>query len=201
MNLETLSVMRTIKPNMVACSAIAISAMLAFSSSANAEPQQINIIDVAGNLALTQKIFENYQAAHPDAISRFTFTKAPAPELAGKIQAMQKAGRMDTDIVLTGTDGLAAGMEMDVWENLTIPSEKFGNPDDILSPGALGLQKLAQMNGIVIAYSQQGPFIEYAPDRVAEMPANADELLAWCKANPNKLIYARPANSGAGVPS
>lgn len=198
MNLETLSVMRTIKPNMVACSAIAISAMLAFSSSANAEPQQINIIDVAGNLALTQKIFENYQAAHPDAISRFTFTKAPAPELAGKIQAMQKAGRMDTDIVLTGTDGLAAGMEMDVWENLTIPSEKFGNPDDILSPGALGLQKLAQMNGIVIAYSQQGPFIEYAPDRVAEMPANADELLAWCKANPNKLIYARPANSGAG---
>lgn len=198
MNLETLSVMRTIKPNMVACSAIAISAMLAFSSSANAEPQQINIIDVAGNLALTQKIFENYQAAHPDAISRFTITKAPAPELAGKIQAMQKAGRMDTDIVLTGTDGLAAGMEMDVWENLTIPSEKFGNPDDILSPGALGLQKLAQMNGIVIAYSQQGPFIEYAPDRVAEMPANADELLAWCKANPNKLIYARPANSGAG---
>lgn len=198
MNLETLSVMRTIKPNMVACSMIAISAMLAFSSSANAEPQQINIIDVAGNLALTQKIFENYHAAHPDAISRFTFTKAPAPELAGKIQAMQKAGRMDTDIVLTGTDGLAAGMEMDVWENLTIPSEKFGNPDDILSPGALGLQKLAQMNGIVIAYSQQGPFIEYAPDRVAEMPANADELLAWCKANPNKLIYARPANSGAG---
>lgn len=198
MHLETLSVMRTIKPNMVACSVIAISAMLAFSSSANAEPQQINIIDVAGNLALTQKIFENYQAAHPDAISRFTFTKAPAPELAGKIQAMQKAGRMDTDIVLTGTDGLAAGMEMDVWENLTIPSEKFGNPDDILSPGALGLQKLAQMNGIVIAYSQQGPFIEYAPDRVAEMPANADELLVWCKANPNKLIYARPANSGAG---
>ncbi|WP_439631251.1 extracellular solute-binding protein [Shinella sp.] len=165
---------------------------------ARAEPQQINIIDVAGNLALTQTIFENYKAAHPDAVSRFTFTKAPAPELAGKIQAMQNAGRLDVDIVLTGTDGLAAGMEMNVWEDLSSASADFGKPEDILSPGALGLQNLAKMNGIVIAYSQQGPFIEYAPDRVEDVPGSAEALLAWCKANPNKLIYARPANSGAG---
>ncbi|KVK54230.1 ABC transporter substrate-binding protein [Agrobacterium deltaense] len=166
--------------------------------SVSAQPQQINIIDVAGNLALTQKIFENYKAAHPDAISRFTFTKAPAPELAGKLQAMQNAGRLDVDIVLTGTDGLAAGMETGVWEDLTASVSAFGNPDNILSPGAIGLQKLAKMNGIVIAYSQQGPFIEYAPDRVKAAPTTAQELLAWCKANPNKLVYARPANSGAG---
>lgn len=165
---------------------------------AKADPQQINIIDVAGNLALTQKIFENYKAAHPEAVSRFTFTKAPAPELAGKIQAMQKAGRLDVDIVLTGTDGLAAGMEMNVWEDLTAASATFGKPDDVLSPGALGLQKLANMNGMVLAYSQQGPFVEYAPQKVKTVPKSAQELLAWCKANPNKLVYARPANSGAG---
>ncbi|EPR21274.1 hypothetical protein L905_07225 [Agrobacterium sp. TS43] len=179
---------------------LALTSTCAFSVpvSVSAQPQQINIIDVAGNLALTQKIFENYKAAHPDAISRFTFTKAPAPELAGKLQAMQNAGRLDVDIVLTGTDGLAAGMETGVWEDLTASTSTFGNPDDILSPGAIGLQKLAKMNGIVIAYSQQGPFIEYAPDRVKAAPTTAQDLLAWCKANPNKLVYARPANSGAG---
>src|SRR3974390_2107596 len=74
-------------------------------------PIVINIIDVAGNLALTQKAIENYRKAHPELVSRFTFTKAPAPELAGKIKAQQGAGRVDIDLVLTGTDGLAAGIE------------------------------------------------------------------------------------------
>ena len=31
-----------------------------------------------------------------------------------------------------------------------------------------------------------------------QVPTTPQELLAWCKANPNKLIYARPANSGPG---
>ena len=29
-------------------------------------------------------------------------------------------------------------------------------------------------------------------------PGSAEELLAWAKANPNKFLYARPANSGPG---
>ena len=29
-------------------------------------------------------------------------------------------------------------------------------------------------------------------------PTTAEELLAWAKENPNKFIYARPANSGPG---
>jgi len=43
-----------------------------------------------------------------------------------------------------------------------------------------------------------GPLIEYNPDKVKQVPTTPQELLAWCKANPNKLIYARPANSGPG---
>src|ERR1700739_2809523 len=49
-------------------------------------PQTINVIDVAGNLALTQKAIEKYRADHAKTVSRITFTKAPAPELAGKIK-------------------------------------------------------------------------------------------------------------------
>ena len=34
--------------------------------------------------------------------------------------------------------------------------------------------------------------------RSSRPPTTPQELLAWCKANPNRLIYARPANSGPG---
>ena len=36
------------------------------------------------------------------------------------------------------------------------------------------------------------------PDKVKTVPTTAEELLAWAKANPNRFIYARPANSGPG---
>jgi putative spermidine/putrescine transport system substrate-binding protein len=36
------------------------------------------------------------------------------------------------------------------------------------------------------------------PDRVKTPPASAEELLAFTKANKNRFMYARPANSGPG---
>ncbi len=52
----------------------------------------LNVVDVAGNLALTQDAIENYRAKHPNLVSRITFTKAPAPELPGKIKVEAKIG-------------------------------------------------------------------------------------------------------------
>ena len=63
----------------------------------------------AGDLALTQDAIEAYQKKHPQLVAKINFTKAPAPELPGKLKAMQGAGRSDIDLVLTGTDFLAAG--------------------------------------------------------------------------------------------
>src|SRR6476469_3050145 len=74
-------------------------------------PVTINIVDVAGNLALTQDAFELYAKKNPTKVSKFVFTKAPSPELPGKLKAMQGAGRSDIELVLTGTDFLAAGVE------------------------------------------------------------------------------------------
>jgi putative spermidine/putrescine transport system substrate-binding protein len=162
-------------------------------------PQTINIIDVAGNLALTQKAIEKYRQQNPKAVSRFTFTKAPAPELAGKIKAQQNAGRVDIDLVLTGTDGLAAGIEQGLWVQL-LPqyAAKFPNLEASYLPGAANMQKLAENQGIVVTYYPSGPLLEYAPERVKDVPNSAESLLAWCKANPGKFMYARPANSGPG---
>ncbi|MCW2240247.1 ABC transporter substrate-binding protein [Azospirillum canadense] len=163
------------------------------------EPVTINVIDVAGNLALTQKAIENYRKANPTRVSRFTFTKAPAPELAGKIKAQQNAGRVDIDLVLTGTDGLAAGIEQGLWTPL-LPNyaEKFPNLEANYLPAAGKMQGLAGNQGIVVTYYPSGPLLEYAPERVKTPPKTPDELLAWCKANPGKFMYARPANSGPG---
>ncbi len=73
----------------------------------------LNILDVAGNLQLTQPMIDDFVQQHHDVISKVTYSKAPAPELSGKIKAQQNANRVDIDLVLTGTDGLAAGQRRD----------------------------------------------------------------------------------------
>ncbi len=162
-------------------------------------PVVINIVDVAGNLALTQPAFQAYAKAKPNVVSKFNFTKAPAPELPGKIKAQQDANRVDIDLVLTGLDGLSAGIDQKLWVEL-LPKYASALPklDDVLLPGAAKIQTLTKGQGIIVIYSPGGPIIEYAPERVKQVPTTAEELLAWTKANPNRFIYARPANSGPG---
>lgn len=164
----------------------------------SASPVQIGVIDVAGNLALTQKIFDSYASANKDKLSRFTFTRSPAPELAGKIRAMQAAKRVELHIVLTGLDGIAAGIEQGVWQDLSPYYAQLGNPADLYTGGAAAIQKQAGGNGMLIAFSPQGPLLEYIPARVAAPPKTLEDLLAWTRAHPNKFFYARPANSGPG---
>ena len=162
-------------------------------------PVSLNVIDVAGNLALTQKAFELYAKNKPNLVSKFNFSKAPAPELPGKIKAQQSANRVDIDLVLTGTDALAAGLDQDIWVDLL---GKYGSAlpklDDILLKGAALMQPLAKGKGVIVAYYPSGPLLEYMPGAVKTPPTTAEELLAWAKAHPNKFLYARPANSGPG---
>lgn len=162
-------------------------------------PLSITVVDVAGNLALTQKAFEAYRRAKPEMVGRFVFTKAPAPELPSKLRAQQAANRVDIDIVLTGSDGLAAGIEQKLWVEL-LPGHAGVLPklEDVLLPGALKMQGLAQNQGIIVSYSPGGPILEYMPDRVKTPPTGTEELLGWVRANPNRFMYARPANSGPG---
>ena len=74
-------------------------------------PVTLNFVDVAGNLALTQKAIEAYRDKNPKLVAKINFTKAPAPELPGKIKAQQDANRVDIDGVLTGIDALSAGVD------------------------------------------------------------------------------------------
>jgi putative spermidine/putrescine transport system substrate-binding protein len=187
-----------------AAAGIVASALLPGAASAQmpalpTSPVTINVVDVAGNLALTQDAIEAYQKSHGSVVSKINLTKAPAPELPGKLKAMQGAGRSDIDLVFTGTDFLAAGIEQGVLlQILPNYSAKFPNLMANYQPAAAEMQKLAGNYGVAVTFMPAGPLLEYNPDKVKQVPTTPQELLAWCKANPNRLIYARPANSGPG---
>ncbi|MBA2266324.1 MAG: ABC transporter substrate-binding protein, partial [Chloroflexi bacterium] len=67
---------------------------------------------MAGNLQLTQSMIDAFVAANPDRVAGVNYDQAPSPELAGRIQAQQEGNNLQTDLVLTGTDALSAGIEL-----------------------------------------------------------------------------------------
>ena len=166
---------------------------------APASPLTINVVDVAGDLALTQGAIEAYQQKNPKLVAKVNFTKAPAPELPAKLKAMQAAGRSDIDLVLTGVVALSAGIDQGLWVKvLPDHAAKFPSVLDNYLPAARKMQDLSQGEALVVTFMPAGPLLEYNRDKGKQAPTTPQELLAWCKANPNRFGYARPANSGPG---
>jgi putative spermidine/putrescine transport system substrate-binding protein len=162
-------------------------------------PVTLNVVDVAGQLQLTQAAIQAYATANPKLVSKIAFSQAPAPELPGKIKAQQDAGRVDIDLVLTGTDGLSAGIDQKLWVPLVSDyAEALPDLKSIYLPGALKMQGLAQDQAVCVVFCPAGPILEWMPDAVKTPPKTAQELLDWTKAHPKRFIYARPANSGPG---
>ncbi|PWL17605.1 ABC transporter substrate-binding protein [Falsochrobactrum shanghaiense] len=162
------------------------------------KPVLITVMDVGGALALSQPAFEEYAKKFPERASQIVFAKAPVTELAGKLKAQQSANRVDIDLVLTGSDGLASGLANETWQKI-LPeyNDRFPGLEENYEPAALALHKVqGDGYGVVVNYYPSGPLIEYMEDRVAKVPTTAEELLAWAKENPGRFMYARPTNSG-----
>jgi putative spermidine/putrescine transport system substrate-binding protein len=171
-------------------------------SSVPAKPKQpvtLNILDVAGNLQLTQGMIDNFVKANPDVVSKVTYTKGTAPQMPGKLKAQQQAGNVQTNLVLTGTDGLSAGISQDLLVKV-LPDyqDRFPGLMENYQPPAAAMEGLAQGHGIALVYYPSGPLLEYNPTKVSNPPTSPQELLAWAKAHPGRFQYAQPANSGPG---
>lgn len=183
-----------------ASSLAALSAGGAFAQGAPASPVALNIIDVAGNLQLTQAAIEKFAKDNPKLISRLNFSRAPSPELPAKLKAQQDANRVDIDMVLTGpgamSDGIQQGLWIDVWKSHTAALPKA---EEVYHEQALMMQRnFGQNEGVAVVYSPSGPLFEYAADRLKTVPKTAEEFLAYVKQNKNRFTYARPLNSGPG---
>jgi putative spermidine/putrescine transport system substrate-binding protein len=162
-------------------------------------PVSLNVIDVAGQLQLTQAAMQAYAKAHPKLVSQISFSQAPAPELPGKLKAQQDAGRVDIDLVLTGNDALSAGVDQKLWiQIVTDYAADLPDLKEIYLPGAWNMQALAQNQGVCVVFCPGGPILEYMPNAVKEPPTTIEELLEWTRAHPRRFEYARPANSGPG---
>ena len=162
-------------------------------------PVELNVLDVAGNLQLTQGMIDEFVQKNPDIVSAVNYTKATAPEMPGKLLAEQRGGESQTHLVLTGTDGLASVIEQElVLELLPDFESRFPKLEENYLPAAADMQELAQGQGITVTFYPSGPLLEYDPNLVADPPTSPEELLEWAKANPGKFQYAQPANSGPG---
>jgi len=183
-------------PSSPASSASSAPASLAQTPS---KPVTLNILDVAGNLQLTKPAIEAFKGKYPQIVADVTTSTGTSPDLAPKVQAQQQAGNVQIQLVLTGTDGLSAGITKGLWTNLKPYYDSFF--PGLMSnyqPGADTMATLAQDQGIEVVWYPSGPLLEYNPATVKTPPASPDELLAWAKANPGKFQYAVPRNSGPG---
>lgn len=163
-------------------------------------PVQLHIIDVAGNLKLTQPMIDSFVAENPDIISGVTYETAGAPDLVGTLKPQVDSGDLKIDLVLSGTDAMSAGIAEDLWIPVVDEfGDRLGNMADYI-PEAATMQDLSEGYGVLTVYTPSGPLLWFNPDSVdeADVPTTPEELLEWAKANPNKFGYPRPANSGVG---
>lgn len=184
----------------VMAGAAGLAALKAGGALAQSAPVALNIIDVAGNLQLTQIAIEKFARDNPKLISRLNFSRAPSPELPAKLKAQQAANRVDIDLVLTGpgamSDGIQQGLWVDVWKS---HAKDLPKPEEVYHEQALMMQRnFGQNEGVAVVYSPSGPLFEYAPERLKTVPKTAADLLAYVKQNPKRFTYARPVNSGPG---
>ena len=160
-------------------------------------PLTLNIVDVGGAFNLLQTAIESYSLQNPNV--KFNFKKATAVELPKTLAAVTLTNSGDIDMVLGGTDILATGIDQGFWINV-LPDHagRFPGLMDRYLPEARRMQALANNQALAVVFALGGPFLEYNPAKVKVAPQTPPELLAWCKANPGRFTYARPANSGPG---
>jgi len=164
------------------------------------KPISLDILDIAGDLAITKPIIENYVKAHPRLISGVQYESGGTVDATGKLQAQQTAGRVTIHVVLTGIEALAQMQAQNVILPL-LPAYSSALPDlrSVMNPGPLTLQQAGRGYGVLNSGEGDGPLLEYSSSRVGAAPTTPRELLDWAKAHPGRLAYANP--TGGSGPS
>jgi putative spermidine/putrescine transport system substrate-binding protein len=164
-----------------------------------AKPITLNVIDGGGDLQLSQPAIDEFVKDNPKLVSKVTYSKSTGPELAGKIQAGQRAGKVQYNVVVAGYGEIATGAQQGLWQKL-LPNFKktLGDVEGAYQEGALKMFKQVDGSALTSYYNPNGPLLEYNPAKVTAPPKTPAALLAYAKANPKKFTYARPANSGPG---
>jgi len=163
----------------------------------DAGPVALSVVDVGGVSAFATPMMEKCAASASDRISGLTISQAPSTELAGKLEAQQKAGDLNIDLVLSGSDAVGAGTVKGLWDPISGHEDKLPSVASYTDEAKMIYEK-DKGQALVVATEFTGPVLEYNPEAVTDPPTTAEELLAYAKANPGKFTYAEPASSGPG---
>ena len=83
-----------------------------------ARPITLNVIDGGGDLQLSQPAIDEFVKDNPKLVSKVTYSKSTGPELTGKIQAGQRAGKAQYNLVVAGYGEIATGAQQGLWQRL-----------------------------------------------------------------------------------
>ena len=158
-------------------------------------PVTLNVIDVAGNLPLTQPAIDAYDKGESEASFRpSTFTQAPAPELPGKIKAQQDAG---PGRHRPGADRHRRAVRRhraELWIRASPDyADDAARPDAIYLPAAAKMQRSRAGPGRrAWCSARPGPIIEYMPDAVKTPPKTARRAAGLGEGQPEPLHLRAP---------
>lgn len=166
-----------------------------------AKPITLTVLDGGGDLTGGgQAAIDAFVKANPALISNVTYQTAAAPDVAGKLLAQAQGGSVSVSLVLGGSDVLgSAEAQSLVIKQIPTYSSNLPKLSEIQDEGRANFQALADGNGLLIGFDQNGPLISNSPKVSAtDIPKTPEAILAWAKAHRGKFAYAQPANSGSG---
>ncbi|KLU60104.1 hypothetical protein CEB3_c35350 [Peptococcaceae bacterium CEB3] len=121
------------------------------------------------------------------------YGRGPWQQIVNKIKAEGK--NVDIDVLATGLDGLAGGMQAGVWQQLNpayAPDIHYAE----LNKFGKEYTDLFQGYGVPAFTSYGGPMLVYNSDKVKQPPTTYAELKVWAAAHPDKFMYATVPTSG-----
>src|SRR3954447_7095727 len=142
-------------------------------------PIVLNVIDGGGDLQLSQPAIDQFVRNNSKLVTKVTYSKSTGPELAGKIQAGQRGGKVQYTVVVAGYGEIATGAKQGLWQKL-LPNfaKALGDVESSYQPGALKMFRLIDGYALTTYYNPNGPLLEYNPAKLKTPPKTAAALLA-----------------------
>ena len=162
-------------------------------------PVTINVVDVAGNLALTQRAIENFRKAKPKLVSNFTSPRRPHPSCPARSRRSRGGPRRHRPRADRHRRARGRHRAGPVGRAAARPRRRAAQARRHLSAARrqdAGAWPRARASSSPTTRRPAARI--HARARSSRRRRRAEELLAWAKANPNRFMYARPANSGPG---
>lgn len=159
----------------------------------------LRILDVIGNLPLTELGLELYTKEHPDSFNRLKFDEAPASKIEDIIKKAVEIPGTLPDLIMVGIDRMVEGSRDGLWQEL-LPKFASHLPDlrAVYAPRAWDMQNYADGHGLVLSYFVTGPVLARSASSALPATLKASDLPDWTRANPGRFGYARPTTSRSG---